>query len=125
MACLGFLRKSPIEHPVEYPIDRDSKYGKPVEAKDLRTPQLNCSIWIKGAHEGNQEPRRIALELPFRRPYNYLIEHPSLYFQQFRIGYPTKYLSQYRLQHASCTILYGTPYKILYEMPMQYTFCLP
>ena len=71
---IGFPLESPIEHPIEYVIDRDSKNGKPVEAKDLRSPQLNCSIWIRGAHEGNQEPRRIALELLFRRPYNYLIE---------------------------------------------------
>ena len=60
MVCLGFPRESPMEHPVECPRDRDSSYGKPVEAEDLRSPQLNCSIWIKGAHEGDQEPRRIA-----------------------------------------------------------------
>ena len=54
MVCLGFPRESPIERPIEYLIDRDSKYGKPVEAKDLRGPPLNCSIWIRGAHEGNQ-----------------------------------------------------------------------
>ena len=71
---IGFPLESPIEHLIEYLIDTDSKYGKPVEAKDLRSPQLNCSIWIRGAHEGNQEPRRInslrtALQKALQRPY--------------------------------------------------------
>ena len=72
---IGFPLKSPIEHPIEYPIDRDSQYGNPVEAKDLTSPQLNCSLCVRGAHEGNQEPRRMAIELPDRRPYSYLTEY--------------------------------------------------
>ena len=63
-----------------YPIDRDCKYGQPVGAQDLRSPQLTCSLWGRGSYEGNQEPRQIALQLPCRIP-------PSTYFEEFRMGH--------------------------------------
>ena len=53
---------------------------------------MNCSLWVRGSYEGNQKPRRIALELPYGRPCNYLIEYALYEFTEFHIGYPTGYL---------------------------------
>ena len=39
-----------------------------VGAQGLRSPQLNYIFGVRGSYEENQEPRRIALQLPYRMP---------------------------------------------------------
>ena len=34
----------------------------------------NCSVWVWDPHEENQEPRRIALQLPYRIPPLYILK---------------------------------------------------
>ena len=59
-----------------------------VGAQDLRSSQLNYSLWIGGSDEENQEPRRIARQLPYRIP-NIGYRMP---FVQYLMGHTIEHL---------------------------------
>ena len=82
------------------------------EAQDLRSPHLSFSFWVGDSHKENQEPRRVALELPYRIPRPYIQYRTSC-------GIPyTKHLpksTEYLLYR--CTLPYRMPHRIPSGLP--------
>ena len=102
MYSIGYFSACRIEYHLEYPV---------VEYLTENRLCNKCIFWVWDPHEENQEPRRIALQLPCRMPHI-----PPLYTLKSFI-YPIEYHPKQRLQTPFCTIAYGVPYRLLYKMP--------
>ena len=69
---VGFSLESLIEYLIEYPIYRDSEYGKPVGTEHLRSPHLICNLWARGSYDWNNIlPFEYLLGLPLESPMEY------------------------------------------------------
>ena len=119
----GSRLESPTEYPTEYPIDTDFKNGKPVRAQDLRTPQLNCSFWVRDSYEENLEPRRIVLQLPYGIPAQKKRSYRIPLVQSF-MEYPTAYPAECPIEyHLECPVVeYLTEYRLC-NIPSVYLEC--